>query len=174
LEDPIYSSPLLKDKVIQEWLQLIGPVEQLLDAVLHIVHPEMWTANKTATTLLLKMLKQPLPVWPTVYPGMDVIANRLSPPHYDESGTKNFFDHLISFGEGHNAKLYIEEFHSTFNYQPGTSVLFSGKVLKHSVSEWSGGERVVIAHYGKDDVQAKLEVARPSLPTQLGWWSKHS
>jgi len=39
--------------------------------------------------------------------------------------------------------------------------LFSGKALSHSVSEWSGGERVVIAHYAKDGIHNRLGLSRP-------------
>ncbi|KAF8494312.1 hypothetical protein F5888DRAFT_1805482 [Russula emetica] len=79
LQDDICSSPDLHSKPIQAWLQLIKPVEQLLDEVLQIVHLKMWLANHTATSLLLKILKTPLPIWPTVYPSMEVIANQLMP-----------------------------------------------------------------------------------------------
>lgn len=134
----------------------------------------MWSANTKATPLLLEELKTPLPTWPTVYPALDVIANRLTPRHYDQGGAIYFYDHLVSFGQGHDARFLVDDFHAEFAYQSGTSVLFPGKVLAHSVPEWSGGERLVLAHYAKDDVQDRLRVARPLLPTQLGWWSKYS
>jgi hypothetical protein len=149
-------------------------VEQLLNAVLEVVHPEMWMANRTATSLLLEKLNDPSLTWPTIYPAMDVIANRVTPQHYDRGGATTFYDHLLSFGEGHTAQFHVEDFHAAFEYQSGTSVLFPGKVLGHSVPEWDNGERMVIAHYAKDDVQCRLGVPRPSLPTQLGWWSKYS
>lgn len=113
--------------------------------------------------------------WPTVYPGMDVIANRLSPKHWDTGGGVNFYDHLLSLGQDHNAKLRLHDFDADFAYKPGTSVLFSGKVLAHEVGEWEADkERIVIAHYAKDDVQDRLGVERPFLPTQMKWWSAHS
>ena len=58
-------------------------------------------------------------------------------------------------------------------YQPGTSVFFSGTALVHSVSEWTE-ERLVIAHYAKDGIQDRVGVARPLLPTQLGWWNDYT
>jgi hypothetical protein len=133
----------------------------------------MWLANSKTTPLLLQKLKKPLPTWPTIYPAMDVIVNRLTPQHYDKGGALSFYDHLVSFGQGHAAKLLVDELDAEFAYQSGTSVLFSGKVLAHSVPEWSEGERLVIAHYSKDNVQDRLGVPRPFLPTQLGWWSKY-
>ena len=131
-------------------------------------------ANKNAIPILLEMMKCPLPAWPTVYPSMDIIANRITPQHYDVDRAAMFYDHLVSFGQDHKAKLALHNFHAEFAYRPGTSILFSGKVLAHSVSEWADGkERLVVAHYTKDDVQDRLELARPALPTQLGWWSRY-
>jgi hypothetical protein len=153
---------------------LIVPVEHLLDAVLKAVHPDMWRANSEATSLLLGQLKTPLPVWPTLYPGLDIIANRITPSHCDQGGALTFYDHLVNFGHAQHAQLELEELDAKFAYKPGTSVLFPGKGLSHAVPDWGEGERVVIAHYGKDIIQDKIGVARPSLPTQLGWWSKYN
>ena len=122
----------------------------------------MWLSNSKATSLLLQQLNKPLLTWPTIYPGMDIIANRLTPEHCDRGGALSYYDHLISFGQGHNAKLLVNELQGEFAYQPGTSVLFTGKVLTHSVPKWSEGERLVIAHYAKDDVQDRLGVSRPN------------
>jgi hypothetical protein len=123
--------------------------------------------------LLLEELKRNLPTWPTVYHAMDIIANQVVPQHYDRGGAVTSYDHLVSLGEDHDAHLLLHNLDGEFGYQSGTSVLFSGKVLAHSVPQWSGGERIVIAHYSKNDVQDRLQVARPLLPTQLGWWFKY-
>jgi hypothetical protein len=132
-------------------------------------------ANSKATSLLLQMLKGPSLAWPTVYSAIDVVANRLTPKHTDDGGAITFYDHLVSFGQDHEAELVLHDIDAEFAYKPGTSVLFSGKVLAHSVPMWSEGkERVMMAHYVKDSIQNRLEVARPLLPTQLGWWSRYS
>jgi hypothetical protein len=134
----------------------------------------MWSANSKATQLLVQQLDNPSLIWPSVYPAMDVIANRITPPHCDQGRAISFYDHLVSFGEDHNARFLVLDFQAEFAYPPGTNVWFPGKFLTHSVPQWSRGERLVIAHYAKDDVQDRLGLARPSLPTQLGWWSKYS
>lgn len=131
-------------------------------------------ANSNATSLLLQKLEDPLLTWPTVYPSMDIIANRITPRHLDTGGAVTFYDHLVSFGPDHKAKLVLHDFDAEFAYGPGTSILFPGKILAHSVSQWAKGkERMVVAHYTKDAVQDRLEVARPALPTQSGWWSRY-
>ena len=170
----MYISPHLHDPAVCQWLQSISPIEQLFDAVLYIVHPGMYEANCKATQLRLQQLNNSSHIWPSTYHGMDVIANRLSKIHNDESRAVSFYDHLVSFGQDHDAKLRLEDLNAVFEYQPGTSVLFSGKALTHEVRQWSGGERMVIAHYARDEIHDRLGVARPLLPTQLGWWSKYS
>ncbi|KAF8494311.1 hypothetical protein F5888DRAFT_1593528, partial [Russula emetica] len=72
--------------------------------------------------------------------------------HIDKGGAISFYDHLVCFGQDHDTCLWLNDFDAEFKYQPETSVLFSGKVLTHSVPKWSGGERVVIAHYAKDAI----------------------
>lgn len=168
------SLELLQTDFIIQWLQDIDPVEWLLNAVLQIVHPEMYEASSKAASLLLQELDSPLPTWPTVYSCVDIIANRLTPQHVDRGGALSFYDHLISLGESHDARFELDDFKAVFAYQLGTSVLFPGKVLAHSVPEWSQGERLVIAHYAKDNIHDRLGVARPLLPTQLGWWAKYN
>jgi hypothetical protein len=172
LEDKITSSPIINQKSIQNWLKLIDPIEQLLNSVLKIVHPKMYEANCTAVSALLQRQEFPLP-WPTIYPGLDIVANRATIPHRDAGGANTFYDHLVNLGWDNDVELCLEELNGKFAYAPGTCVLFSGAALTHSVAAHSK-ERVVLAHYSNEKVQGRLGVARPVLPTQLGWWIEHS
>ena len=165
--DPIKPSALLKSAKVQMWLSQMQPLEHFLDVVLHIVHPELWTANTAGVDQLVSQLSPSSPSWPTSFTGMDLIVNRVTPPHLDSGGAVTFYDHLLSLGFGHQATLDLDDFGAKFTYAPGTSVFLTGRVLTHSVPPWSGGERAVVAHYSKDDVHDRLGVHRPTLPTQL-------
>ena len=166
--DPIKSSALLQLAEVQTWLSRMQPLEQFLDAVLHIVHPELWTANSATVDLLVSQLS-PSSLWPTSFTGMDLIVNQVTPLHWDSGGAVTFYDHLLSLGFGHQAIFDLVDFGAKFTYAPGTSVFLTGRVLVHSVPVWSGGKRAVIAHYSKNDVHDRLGVSRPTLPTQLGF-----
>lgn len=168
LIDPIKPSASLHSAEVQKWLSQMQPMEQFLDAVLRVVHPELWTANIAAAEKLVQQLPSSAPSWPTSFTGMDLIVNRVTPPHLDGGGAVTFYDHLLSLGFSHQATLALEDLEAEFAYGPGTSVFLTGKVLTHSVPAWSGGERVVIAHYSKDDVHDRLGIPQPTLPTQLG------
>lgn len=138
----------------------------------------MYSANDKVTSSRLQdfRLKPELAelTWPTVYPAMDVIANRITLDHCDKGGANTFYDHLVNFGPHDEAELHLPDLGAYFIYQPGTSVLFSGKALYHSVDKWQGGERMVIAHYAHDNIHDRLRVARPLLPTQMGLWYKYN
>lgn len=166
--DPIKPSASLQSAEVQMWLSEMLPLEHFLDAVLRIVHPELWTANNAAVDQLVSQLSLSSP-WPTSFTGVDLIVNRVTPPHLDSGGAVTFYDHLLSLGFGHQAILDLDDFGAKFAYAPGTSVFLTGRVLTHSVPVWSSGERVVVAHYSKDDVHDRLGVSRPALPTQLGF-----
>ena len=99
--DPIKPSTLLKSTKVQMWLCQMQPLEYFLGAVLHIIHPELWTANTAAVDQLVLQLLPLSPSWPTSFTGMDLIVNRVTPPHLDSRGAVTFYGHLLSLGFGH-------------------------------------------------------------------------
>jgi hypothetical protein len=103
---------------------------------------------------------------------MDLIVNRSTPPHLDAGGGRSYYDLLLSLGDNNGAMFCLNDVDAQLDYSPGTAVFFTGGVLKHSVSTWTGGERVAIAHYSKDLILDRLGIARPILPTQLGFLDK--
>ncbi|KAM6492905.1 hypothetical protein JOM56_011039 [Amanita muscaria] len=172
LEDQITPSATLKLPQVQTWLQTIQPVELLLDATLQIIHPDFWHATFTASQALAQQLQFPIPCWPSVYTAMDLIINRSTPAHLDAGGALSFYDLLLSLGDDNGAMFCLNDIDTQLDYSPGSAVFFTGSVLKHSVSDWTGGERVAIAHYSKDLILDRLGIARPILPTQLSFWDK--
>ena len=46
-------------------------------------------------------------------------------------------------------------------YKPGTVTAVSGKVLRHAVYSWKGGERICIAHFTRDLIHNRLGLPRP-------------
>ena len=95
----------------------------------------------------------------------------MTPLHRDAGSAPSSYDLLLSLGEGF-ANLHLTDVGAEFAYHPGTLVFLTGKVLEHGVPEWEGGERVVVTHYMKDLLQDRLHVPRPTLPSQVFWWSK--
>jgi hypothetical protein len=102
-------------------------------------------------------------LWPSVYTGMQVIVNRVTPLHRDEGGSPQHYDVLVSTGKHMNTSLKIPELGLSFSYSAGTLVSFCGKILFHEVAGWKG-ERVCFAHFVKDTVHERLELRRPTWP----------
>jgi hypothetical protein len=46
-------------------------------------------------------------------------------------------------------------------YLPGTGMAVAGKVLRHGVESWEGGERICQARFIKDAVHDRLGQPRP-------------
>jgi hypothetical protein len=124
-----------------------------------------------AVSLLLQN-QSPTLLWPSIYPGLDVVANRETPSHRDRGGANTYYDHLVNLGWDNEVQLRLDDLGGSFAYRPGTSIFFSGAALTHSVKACSE-ERVVLAHYSNERVQERLGVARPDLPTQFGWWTEY-
>ena len=59
---------------------------------------------------------------PTTYGGMDVIVNRVTPSHCNGGDAISFYDHPLILGQGHNAKLHLDDLKAEFDYPPGTRV----------------------------------------------------
>ena len=165
-------SASLKLPEVQEWLHQSEPMESLANAILSIVHPDLHQVGFEANQAYEASTELDKPCdWPSVYSGIDIIVNRLTPPHRDAGSAASSYDLLISLGEGH-ADLHLTDLGAQLKYWPGTLVFLTGRVLEHAVPEWKGGERVAVAHYMKDLLHDRMHVPCPALPTQLLWWFK--
>ena len=72
-----------------------------MNAILGIVHPDLYQAGLEAKEAYhASEMSKKLYHWPSVYSGIDVIANCLTPPHRDAGGAASSYDLLLSLGEG--------------------------------------------------------------------------
>lgn len=97
--------------------------------------------------------------WQSVYTGIAVICNRLSPLHRDSKGRPEWFDTLLSYSDtGLSPRLFIEDIGLDLDYSSGTVVGFCGSVLQHGVESWGVGDRICYAHFMRESVRARLNV----------------
>lgn len=169
--DPILPTISLKSQKVRRWLQKVELFERFANAILGIVHPDLLQAGLEANAILNDNSSDKPYNWTSAYSGMDLIVNRITPPHRDAGGALSFYDLLVSLGEGHQANFQVTDLGACFTYQPGTLIFLTGKVLEHAVPAWGGGERAIIAHYMKDLLHDRMDVPCPSLPSQMGWWA---
>jgi len=164
-----------------EWLTEIKPVEQLLDKLFSLISPDL---HKAASKALDKVIwDADLPIgsktwrqeqmvdmartWPTAASGVSVIANRASPCHTDNKGQKDWYDMLLTAGRYKKCWFRLPDLDLRLKYLPGTVVALNGRILKHEVLKWKGGDRVCYAHWFRHaEIRSLLtEEEWPSLPS---------
>lgn len=97
--------------------------------------------------------------WQSVYSGITVISNRVTPPHRDSKGRPEWFDTLASYCNGGSTPyLSIRDLGLKLQYSSGTVAAFCGTVLEHEVKSWGRGDRVCYAHYMRENVRERLNV----------------
>jgi hypothetical protein len=149
------------------FLTTIQGVELLINSVVALIAPELYTLGTAAVSALqdgesIRAPHENVHLWSSVYSGIEVIANRITPEHRDPRAAAPVYDLLVSAGTHTSAHLSLEDIKTKLSYKPCTIVALCGKVLSHKVDDWEGGERLCIAHFIRDAVHNKLKLPRPT------------
>jgi hypothetical protein len=174
LNEQLHTSTSLQRAQATVFMGRIGHAEWLCNAVTALVAPNLYEAGRQAIERVqlgqdMNRTHGNVALWPSVFTGMQIIANRTTPPHRDRGGAPTHYDLLLSAGTHVKAELCLPEFGTKLSYPPGTIVELCGKVFIHEVDDWEGGERVCVAHMMKDDVHDRLNVMRPSWPQKADY-----
>lgn len=111
--------------------------------------------------------------WQSVYTGINVISNRLTPAHRDSKGRPEWFDTLANYCDGDSQpRLQITDLGLDLEYSSGTVVGFCGSIFEHEVQSWGTGDRVCQAHFMREEVRRRLNVAPASWVNQSRYY-KH-
>ena len=144
------------------WLKVTNSVEIFLNLALSLIHPKLFKCGLLMLQQLRKMetTKGIASEWQSVYTGIQIISNRMTPAHWDSKGRLEWFDLLANFsGSGSKPRLLIEDLGLNLNYPSGTVVSLCGTVLQHEVRAWGGGDRVCYAHFMREQVRKRLQVS---------------
>jgi hypothetical protein len=155
----------LGKKAATDWLAKMAPLEMEYSLILGLTHLALAAA---ATEAKARLLSQPhtfesTSLWPSIFTGIAVIVNRLTPEHKDSGGMHLWYDLLVSAGDAKGVVLKMPELGAEIRYKPGTIVLLCGKSLIHSVDSWGEGDRICLAHFLKENVFKRLEIE------EVGW-----
>jgi len=104
-------------------------------------------------------------IWSSVFNGCQVLSNRETPIHRDNNSRVEWYDLLCSVGPYHGARFEMPTVGLQFSYDTGVVMALCGKVLRHGVSP-TPGERICIAYYMRENVQARLG------STYAGWCNR--
>lgn len=178
LED-LTTSQSLRTEDAQSWLEQITPVQQLLNKLFGTVSPKLHQAVSEA---MRKVGWEELPIgskawsqtaiseaarcWPSAMPGISVISNRASICHLDINGHKEWYDFLVAAGSYKECWFRFPDLDLQLEYLPGTVVALNGRILRHEVVDWVGGDRVCYAHWIRPTLLHALSLNFPSWVTQ--------
>ena len=130
--------------------------EIFLNLALSLIHPDLFQSGVLMLQKLqaLKTTKAIASEWQSVYTGIQIISNCLTPIHRDSKGRPEWFDILVSYcGGGSIPHLLVQDLGLELDYASGTIVGLCGTIFKHGVRAWGGGDRVCYAHFMREVVR---------------------
>jgi hypothetical protein len=148
------------------WLEISNDVEKFLNLALSLINPDLFQMGLEMLRRLrqLTSTKDISRQWQSVYTGIAIICNRLTPSHRDSKGRPEWFDILLNYSEiGTSPRLLISDIGLNLEYSGGTVVSFCGSIFQHGVESWGVGDRVCYAHFMRESVRNRLDV------TPAGW-----
>jgi hypothetical protein len=137
-------------------MKLSNEIEKFLNLTLSLIHPELF---KCGLEILQKLRQSELTKeialeWQSVYTGIAIICNRITPSHRDTKGRLEWYDTLLNYsGSGTRPQLLIKDLGLELKYSSGTVVSLCGTALEHEVRHWGGGDRVCYAHFMRESVR---------------------
>jgi hypothetical protein len=138
-----------------DWLDHISESNSILSAILAVIHPELHDAGRETFNRLRQHAEiQPQDVlrrWTSVFNGVSVICNRVTPPHRDSNSRKQWYDLLASVGRYQDCNLDLPGLGLSLEYGPGTVIGLAGETLEHEVEGFEGN-RVCYAYWMRDSV----------------------
>jgi 2-oxoglutarate-Fe(II)-dependent dioxygenase family protein len=152
-----------------DWVKNTNEMERFLNLTLSLIHPDLFRSGLLMLHKLreLEATREVAKEWQSVFTGISVISNRVTPPHRDSKGRAEWFDVLINYCSSKSSPhLLIKDLGLDLKYSTGTLVGFCGLVLEHEVKAWGSGDRVCLAHFMREKVGECLN-APPA-----GWVNK--
>lgn len=89
---------------------------------------------------------------PLLLEGRELLFNWKSGLHRDSQDPQLGYAGLFAAGSFTGGDLELPELKLRIRLQPGDLVLIRGRVLKHGIQEWDGGQRICIPHFTHTDL----------------------
>jgi hypothetical protein len=136
-------------------------LEILINLTLSLINPGLF---KMGLEMLKKMrllqdTEKIAQGWQSIYSGIAIICNRVTPSHHDSKGRPEWYDVLVSYsGPQTQPMLSIKDLGMQLKYSSGTVVGVCGTVLEHQATSWGKGDRVCYTHFMRESVRKRLDV----------------
>jgi hypothetical protein len=79
--------------------------------------------------------------------GREFLFNRLSGPHTDSQDPQLGWAVLFALGNFKGGYVYFPTLGLRVRLEPGDAVLIRGRVVKHGIEAWEGGQRISVPHF---------------------------
>lgn len=95
---------------------------------------------------------------PCVYEGKEILLNVQSLLHTDRFDPQYSWSIIYCAGSHTGGYLYLPHLGLRIRMLPGDMVMIRGRVLKHMVEKWSGGQRISIPHFTHSSVWRMMKM----------------
>lgn len=82
-----------------------------------------------------------------VYEGREILLNVRSGEHYDRQDPKRSWAGMVALGHHRGGYLVFPELGVRMRLEPGDIVFCRGRMLRHFVEDWEGGQRICLPHF---------------------------
>jgi hypothetical protein len=96
---------------------------------------------------------------PLVYEGHELLFNVQSFEHTDRWDPQRSWAIIYCAGSHEGGYLYLPHLGLRVRMGPGDMVMIRGRVLKHMVEEWSGGQHISIPHFTHSSIWRMMGMA---------------
>jgi hypothetical protein len=146
------------------WMNEISNTEQAVNHIFSLIAPKLHEDGMESVQKIKAAHPDHVGVqtWPSDFNGIGVIVNRITPVHRDKGGRMEWYDLLVAAGTYRSAKMILSDLGAELQYNPGTAVAVTGRLFRHGVATWEGGERICYAHYMRNNVLERLEIQNSS------------
>jgi hypothetical protein len=167
LDKKLYVSSDIRSTEAADFLEITAGLDVICNAITALISPQQYDAGLSAIQLIksntdLHRTHPNVDRWISVWSGFSLIVNRKTVAHRDTGAAPMHYDLLVSGGTHKSCVLDVLEVGLKLSYPPSTAVAVVGRVLRHGVKIWDGGERICQARFMKDAVHDRLGVPRPS------------
>ena len=153
---------------LRRFLHEIEDVAAIMDAILSVVHPELWKRALSAMALIKDLpgyepeKTRAVAAWPTVFSALQVIVNRCTVYHRDTNARKEWMDLLLTLGNyGETAVMSLRNLGFCVPYDSGSIVAITTRLVTHGVPHVPG-DRICVAFIMSDAVHSHFGTQCPS------------
>lgn len=93
--------------------------------------------------------------------GREILFNHRTPLHSDKSDPKAGLATLQAVGDFEGGRMRVPGINTTSQYNPGDLILLRSNILKHEVLDFTGCQRICVAHFTHRSLWQRYGIETP-------------